>query len=71
MSANGGTDKLGGRPAADAQSGCARETGGKRCGHPEALHGRERGACRAFSCTAGPDGQPCPGFVAAKATAAA
>lgn len=58
--------RIGGRPAAGVRSGCDRVTGGQRCGHPKALHGREGGACQAFACTAGPDKQPCPGFVEAK-----
>lgn len=65
MTATGGTDKLGGRPAAEAQSGCS------ECGHPRALHSNGRTPCRAYACTAGPDGQPCQGFVAAGVTVAA
>lgn len=65
MTATGGSDKLGGRPTAEAQSGCG------ECGHPKALHSNGRTPCKAFSCTAGPDGQPCQGFVAAGVTVAA
>lgn len=33
------------------------------CGHPYALHRNGTTECTAFACTAGPDGQPCAGYV--------
>lgn len=48
--------RLGARPSGDASPGCA------RCGHPYALHSNGTTECKAFACTTGPDGAPCPGF---------
>ena len=48
--------RLGGRPAAEARSGCA------SCGHPFALHSNGETPCRAFACTKGHNGQPCQAF---------
>lgn len=36
-----------------------------RCHHPYPLHGNGKTACKAVGCKAGPDEQPCPGFVRA------
>lgn len=54
-----GEIRLGERPAGGSTSGC------QACGHPYALHSNGATACRAGSCTAGPGGQPCEGFVTA------
>jgi hypothetical protein len=35
-----------------------------RCRHPYALHSNGTTACRAFACTAGPEGGPCQEFLA-------
>jgi MoxR-like ATPase len=48
------TESLQGKPWA----GCA------RCGHPWQLHSNGRTPCLAVGCRRGPDGAPCPGFVA-------
>lgn len=51
-----GETRLGGRPAAGSASGCG------NCGHPYALHSNGTTECKAFACTAGHDGAPCPEF---------
>jgi hypothetical protein len=56
----GGEPRLGARPAGDATPGCA------TCGHPFALHSNGTTGCKAWACTAGPDGAPCPEFKAAE-----
>lgn len=58
MTETGSRARFGGRPAGAARAGC------KSCGHPYALHGNGTTPCKAFACTAGPDGEPCQGFVA-------
>jgi hypothetical protein len=67
MAKTGGTlaSRIGGRPTAAARTGCG------VCRHPKALHSNGKSGCRAYACTAGQDGQPCPGFVPAEETKAA
>jgi hypothetical protein len=48
--------RLGARPAGGTPPGCA------ECGHPLALHSNGTTPCKAFACTAGPDGTPCQEF---------
>jgi hypothetical protein len=36
------------------------------CGHPKPLHSNGKTACKAVGCSAGPNGTPCPAFVAAE-----
>lgn len=51
-----GTARLGAHVSAAVPSGC------HDCGHPFTLHSNGKTACKASACTAGPGGQPCPGF---------
>lgn len=51
-----GEPRLGARPVTGAPQGCA------DCGHPYALHSNGTTPCKAFACTAGPDGSPCQEF---------
>jgi hypothetical protein len=58
-------NRMGERPAANSSAGCA------NCRHPKALHSNGTTECKAFACTAGPDGVACQGFVTAGELAAA